>query len=103
VGQFRDGEPDVVSPPGDIPTLETLAAADLLRTHLPELKRFINASWTSCRLEPDTEHPHGCPTATSPLFTSDKPVIFAYHGYPSSSSRLTTGAITIPRTCMCAL
>jgi xylulose-5-phosphate/fructose-6-phosphate phosphoketolase len=78
-----DGEPDVVlACAGDIPTLETLAAADLLRTHLPELKVM--------RLEPDTEHPHGLADAEfDALFTSDKPVIFAYHGYPWLIHRLT--------------
>jgi xylulose-5-phosphate/fructose-6-phosphate phosphoketolase len=86
-----DGEPDVVlACAGDIPTLETLAAADLLRTHLPELKvRVINVV-DIMRLEPDTEHPHGLPDAEfDALFTSDKPVIFAYHGYPWLIHRLT--------------
>jgi xylulose-5-phosphate/fructose-6-phosphate phosphoketolase len=86
-----DGEPDVVlACAGDIPTLETLAAADLLRTHLPELKvRVINVV-DIMRLEPDTEHPHGLSDLDfDALFTSDKPVIFAYHGYPSLIHRLT--------------
>jgi len=86
-----DGEPDVVlACAGDIPTLETLAAADLLRTHLPELKvRVINVV-DIMRLEPDTEHPHGLSDRDfDALFTSDKPVIFAYHGYPSLIHRLT--------------
>jgi xylulose-5-phosphate/fructose-6-phosphate phosphoketolase len=86
-----DGEPDVVlACAGDIPTLETLAAADLLRTHLPELKvRVINVV-DIMRLEPDTEHPHGLADAEfDALFTSDKPVIFAYHGYPWLIHRLT--------------
>jgi xylulose-5-phosphate/fructose-6-phosphate phosphoketolase len=86
-----DGEPDVVlACAGDIPTLETLAAADLLRTHLPDLKvRVINVV-DIMRLEPDTEHPHGLPDADfDALFTAGKPVIFAYHGYPSLIHRLT--------------
>ncbi len=86
-----DGEPDVVlACAGDIPTLETLAAADLLRTHLPELKvRVINVV-DIMRLEPDTEHPHGLPDFDfDALFTCDKPVIFAYHGYPWLIHRLT--------------
>ena len=86
-----DGEPDVVlACAGDIPTLETLAAADLLREHLPELKvRVINVV-DIMRLEPDTEHPHGLSDLDfDALFTSDKPVIFAYHGYPSLIHRLT--------------
>ena len=86
-----DGEPDVVlACAGDVPTLETLAAADLLRTHLPDLKvRVINVV-DIMRLEPDTEHPHGLPDADfDALFTADKPVLFAYHGYPSLIHRLT--------------
>ena len=86
-----DGEPDVVlACAGDVPTLETLAAADLIRTHLPDLKvRVINVV-DLMRLEPDTEHPHGLPDADfDALFTIDKPVIFAYHGYPSLIHRLT--------------
>jgi xylulose-5-phosphate/fructose-6-phosphate phosphoketolase len=84
-------EPDVVlACAGDIPTLETLAAADLLRMHLPDLKvRVINVV-DIMRLEPDTEHPHGLPDAEfDALFTADKPVIFAFHGYPSLIHRLT--------------
>jgi xylulose-5-phosphate/fructose-6-phosphate phosphoketolase len=86
-----DGEPDVVlACAGDTPTLETLAAADLLRQHLPELKvRVINVV-DLMRLEPDTEHPHGLSDREfDALFTPDKPVIFAYHGYPSLIHRLT--------------
>jgi xylulose-5-phosphate/fructose-6-phosphate phosphoketolase len=86
-----DGEPDVVlACAGDIPTLEILAAADLLRTHLPELKvRVINVV-DIMRLEPDTEHPHGLSDREfDALFTPDKPVIFAYHGYPWLIHRLT--------------
>ena len=86
-----DGEPDVVlACAGDTPTMETLAAADLLRTHLPELKvRLINVV-DLMRLEPDTEHPHGLSDRDfDALFTTDKPVVFAYHGYPSLIHRLT--------------
>jgi xylulose-5-phosphate/fructose-6-phosphate phosphoketolase len=86
-----DGEPDVVlACAGDVPTLETVAAADLLRTHLPELKvRVINVV-DLMRLEPDTEHPHGLSDREfDALFTADKPVVFAYHGYPSLIHRLT--------------
>jgi xylulose-5-phosphate/fructose-6-phosphate phosphoketolase len=86
-----DGEPDVVlACAGDIPTLETLAAASLLRTHLPELKvRVINVV-DLMRLEPDTEHPHGLSGSEfDALFTTGKPVIFAYHGYPAVIHELT--------------
>jgi xylulose-5-phosphate/fructose-6-phosphate phosphoketolase len=86
-----DGEPDVVlACCGDIPTLETLAAADLLRQHAPDLKvRVINVV-DLMRLEPDTEHPHGLSDRDfDSLFTVDKPVIFAFHGYPSLVHRLT--------------
>ncbi|MEO6503365.1 MAG: phosphoketolase family protein [Jatrophihabitantaceae bacterium] len=79
------GEPDVVlACAGDVPTLETLAAADLLRQHLPELKfRVINVV-DLMRLQSATEHPHGLPDREfDGLFTADKPVIFAFHGYPS--------------------
>jgi xylulose-5-phosphate/fructose-6-phosphate phosphoketolase len=78
------GEPDVVlACCGDIPALETLAAADLLRQHLPELKvRVVNVV-DLMRLQPATEHPHGMPDAEfDALFTTDRPVIFAFHGYP---------------------
>ncbi|MDQ6900305.1 MAG: phosphoketolase family protein, partial [Candidatus Dormibacteraeota bacterium] len=84
-------EPDVVlACCGDIPTLETLAAAAMLREHLPELKvRVINVV-DLMRLESATEHPHGLPDAEfDGLFTPDKPVIFAYHGYPWLIHRLT--------------
>ncbi|OHV20172.1 phosphoketolase [Parafrankia soli] len=86
-----DGEPDVVlACAGDIPTLETLAAADLLRSCLPDLKvRVINVV-DLMRLQPETEHPHGLPDREfDALFTSDKPVIFAFHGYPALVHRLT--------------
>ena len=86
-----DGEPDVViACAGDVPTMEALAATDLLRTHLPELKvRFVNVV-DLMRLEPDTEHPHGLSDRDfDALFTTDKPVVFAFHGYPSLIHRLT--------------
>jgi xylulose-5-phosphate/fructose-6-phosphate phosphoketolase len=86
-----EGEPDVVlACAGDIPTLEALAAADLLRIHLPELRvRFINVV-DLMRLEPDTEHPHGLSDRDfDALFTPDKPVIFAFHGYPAVIHQLT--------------
>ena len=76
---------------GDVPTLETLAAVDLLRQHLPELKvRVVNVV-DLMRLQPDTRAP-ARPVATrefDALFTTDKPVIFAYHGYPWLIHRLT--------------
>ncbi|GAA5162396.1 phosphoketolase family protein [Pseudonocardia eucalypti] len=86
-----DGEPDVVlACAGDVPTLEVLAATDLLRRRLPWLRvRVVNVV-DLMRLQPHTEHPHGM---TDPefdaLFTRDKPVLFAYHGYPWLIHRLT--------------
>lgn len=85
------GEPDVVlACAGDVPTLETLAAADILRAELPDLAvRVVNVV-DIMRLQPTTEHPHGLPdTEFDALFTRDKPVIFAYHGYPWLIHRLT--------------
>lgn len=85
------GEPDVVlACAGDVPTLEALAAAGLLREHLPELRvRFVNVV-DLMRLQNPGEHPHGM---TDPefdtVFTTDKPVILAYHGYPWLIHRLT--------------
>ncbi|NUR26611.1 MAG: phosphoketolase family protein, partial [Catenulispora sp.] len=79
------GEPDVVlACAGDVPTLETLAAADLLRQHLPQLRvRVVNVV-DLMRLQPETEHPHGLSDQQfDAIFTQDKPVVFAYHGYPS--------------------
>jgi xylulose-5-phosphate/fructose-6-phosphate phosphoketolase len=84
-------EPDVVMACcGDVPTLEILAAVALLREHLPELRvRVVNVV-DLMRLQPDSEHPHGLPDATfDALFTTDRPVIFAYHGYPWLIHRLT--------------
>jgi xylulose-5-phosphate/fructose-6-phosphate phosphoketolase len=86
----EDGEPDVVlGCCGDIPTLETLAAAALLREHLPELKvRVVNVV-DLMRLQPDSEHPHGLSDAEfDSLFTRTKPIVFAYHGYPWLIHRL---------------
>jgi xylulose-5-phosphate/fructose-6-phosphate phosphoketolase len=84
-------EPDVVMAcAGDIPTLETLAAVSILRAHLPDLRvRVVNVV-DLMRLQPDTEHPHGLPDAQfDALFTDNKPIVFAYHGYPSLIHRLT--------------
>ncbi len=85
------GEPDVVlACAGDVPALETLAAVDLIRRHLPDLKvRVVNVV-DLMRLQPPSEHPHGLPDAEfDMLFTTDKPVVFAYHGYPWLIHRLT--------------
>jgi xylulose-5-phosphate/fructose-6-phosphate phosphoketolase len=84
-------EPDVVMAcAGDVPTLETLAAVDLIRTHMPELKvRVVNVV-DLMTLQPREEHPHGLSDADfDALFTRDKPIIFAYHGYPWLIHRLT--------------
>ena len=84
-------DPDVVlACAGDVPTLETLAAADLVRRHLPQLAvRVVNVV-DLMRLQPPTEHPHGLKDAEfDEIFTADKPVIFAYHGYPWLIHRLT--------------
>jgi xylulose-5-phosphate/fructose-6-phosphate phosphoketolase len=85
------GEPDVVmAAAGDVPTVEILAAIELLRQHAPELKiRMINIV-DLMTLQPREEHPHGLPNWDfDSLFTTDKPVIFAYHGYPWLIHRLT--------------
>src|SRR5262249_9395378 len=86
-----DGDPDVVlAAAGDVPTLEVLAATDLLRTHLPELRVRVGNGVDLSRLEPDTQHPHGLPDPEyDAIFTTDRPVIFAYHGYPWLIHRLT--------------
>jgi xylulose-5-phosphate/fructose-6-phosphate phosphoketolase len=86
-----NGDPDVVlACAGDVPTLESLAATALLREHLPELKVRVVNIVDLMRLEPAAEHPHGLTDAEfDALFTTDKPVIFAYHGYPSLIHRLT--------------
>jgi xylulose-5-phosphate/fructose-6-phosphate phosphoketolase len=85
------GVPDVVlACCGDIPTLETLAAASILRERLPDVKvRFVNVV-DLMRLQPETEHPHGLPDSEfDSLFTTDRPIVFAYHGYPWLIHRLT--------------
>ncbi len=84
-------QPDVVMAcAGDVPTLETLAAVDLLRQHLPELKvRVVNVV-DLMTLQPREEHPHGLSDEDfDSLFTRDKPIIFVYHGYPWLIHRLT--------------
>jgi xylulose-5-phosphate/fructose-6-phosphate phosphoketolase len=84
-------EPDVVlACAGDVPTLETLAATDLLRRHLPDLKvRVVNVV-DLMRLEQDSEHPHGLTDRDfDTIFTVDRPIVFAYHGYPWLIHRLT--------------
>jgi xylulose-5-phosphate/fructose-6-phosphate phosphoketolase len=87
----QTAEPDVVMAcAGDVPTLETLAAVSILRTHLPDLKiRVVNVV-DLLKLEPDTEHPHGLSdTDYDSLFTRDRHIIFAFHGYPWLIHRLT--------------
>jgi xylulose-5-phosphate/fructose-6-phosphate phosphoketolase len=87
----QGGEPDVVlACAGDVPTLETLAAVQILRKELPELKvRVVNVV-DLMKLQPASEHPHGLSDADfDRIFTKDKPVIFAYHGYPWLIHRLT--------------
>jgi xylulose-5-phosphate/fructose-6-phosphate phosphoketolase len=87
----QNSEPDVVMACcGDVPTLETLAAVAILREHLPELRiRVVNVV-DLMKLQPSTEHPHGLSDPDFDiLFTRDKPVIFAYHGYPWLIHRLT--------------
>ena len=84
-------EPDVVlAAAGDVPTLETLAAAALLREHVPDLRvRVVNVVDLT-RLQSEDQHPHGLPDREfDAIFTPDKPVIFAYHGYPWLIHRLT--------------
>jgi xylulose-5-phosphate/fructose-6-phosphate phosphoketolase len=85
------GQPDVVlGCAGDVPTLEAVCAAALLREHVPDLKvRVVNVV-DLMRLQPETEHPHGLSDREyDALFTADRPVIFAYHGYPWLIHRLT--------------
>ena len=87
----KGGEPDVIMACcGDIPTLETLAAVDLIRSHVPDLKvRVVNVV-NLMKLQPQTEHPHGLSDKEfDALFTTDKPIIFAFHGYPWLIHRLT--------------
>jgi xylulose-5-phosphate/fructose-6-phosphate phosphoketolase len=86
-----EGEPDVVlACCGDIPTLETLAATAILREHLPDLKTRVVNVVDLMRLQTETEHPHGLSDPEfDALFTPDRPVVFAYHGYPWLIHRLT--------------
>ena len=87
----KDMEPDVVMAcAGDVPTLETMAAVAILREKLPELKvRVVNVV-DLMKLQPETEHPHGLSDADfDTLFTKAKPVIFAFHGYPTLIHKLT--------------
>ncbi|HYM11740.1 MAG TPA: phosphoketolase family protein [Bryobacterales bacterium] len=87
----QGGEPDVVMAcSGDVPTLETLAAVDLLRKHLPDLKiRVVNVV-DLMTLQPSSEHPHGLSDRDfDSIFTADKPIVFAFHGYPWLIHRLT--------------
>jgi len=84
-------EPDVVlACAGDVPTMETLAAVEILRGFFPDLRiRVVNVV-DLMRLQDDREHPHGLGDAAfNSLFTTDRPVIFAYHGYPWLIHRLT--------------
>ena len=86
----RDAEPDLVMAcAGDVPTLETLAAVKLLTGYFPELKiRVINVV-DLMKLQPASEHPHGLPDSEfDALFTRDKPIVFAFHGYPWLVHRL---------------
>jgi xylulose-5-phosphate/fructose-6-phosphate phosphoketolase len=90
-GSDAGGEPDLVmAAAGDVPTLEILAAVMLLRSHLPALKiRMINVV-DLMKLQPASEHPHGLSDVDFDLlFTKDKPIVFAYHGYPWLIHRLT--------------
>ncbi len=87
----KGGEPDVVMACcGDVPTLETLAAVDLIHRHLPEIKvRVINVV-NLMKLQPASEHPHGLSDKEfDVLFTKDRPIVFAFHGYPWLIHRLT--------------
>lgn len=87
----RGGEPDVVMAcAGDIPTLETLAAVDIMRQNFPDLKvRVVNVV-DLMTLQPESEHPHGLSDQNfDSLFTTNKPIIFAFHGYPWLIHRLT--------------
>jgi xylulose-5-phosphate/fructose-6-phosphate phosphoketolase len=87
----NEGEPDVVMAcAGDVPTLETLAAVSILREHLPTLRvRVVNVV-DLMKLQSPSEHPHGLDDLDfDQLFTRDKPVIFAFHGYPTLIHRLT--------------
>jgi len=87
----KGSEPDVVMAcAGDIPTLETLAAVDLLRRHFPDIKARVVNIVDLMTIQPSSEHPHGLSDREfDSIFTVDKPVIFAYHGYPWLIHRLT--------------
>ena len=87
----QSGDPDVVlACCGDIPTLETLAAADVLRQRIPSLHVRVVNIVDLMRLQPDSEHPHGLSDREfDTLFTPNRPVVFAYHGYPWAIHRLT--------------
>jgi len=87
----QGSEPDVVMAcAGDVPTLETLAAVDILRRRFPELKIRVINTVDLMTLQPRSEHPHGLPDKEfDTLFTTDKPIIFAFHGYPWLIHRLT--------------
>jgi len=75
---------------GDVPTREILAAVSILREKLPELKIRVTNVVDLMKLQPEKEHPHGLSdTDFNALFTEDKPVVFAYHGYPTLIHRLT--------------
>jgi len=80
----------VIACSGDVPTLEALAGVAILREHLPDLKvRLVNVV-DLMKLQPESEHSHGLSdVAFDALFTTDKPIIFAFHGYPSLIHRLT--------------
>jgi xylulose-5-phosphate/fructose-6-phosphate phosphoketolase len=87
----QGGEPDVVMAcAGDVPTLEILAAVSILREHLPDLRiRVVNVV-DLMKLQPESEHPHGLSDEDfDSLFTTDKPIVFAFHGYPWLIHRLT--------------
>jgi len=87
----QGSEPDVVMAcAGDVPTLETLAAVDILRRRFPELKIRVINTVDLMTLQPQSEHPHGLSDKEfDTLFTADKPIIFAFHGYPWLIHRLT--------------
>jgi xylulose-5-phosphate/fructose-6-phosphate phosphoketolase len=96
-------DPDVVlACAGDVPTMETLAAVDLLRTHVPGLRMRVVNVVDLMTLQPASEHPHGLPDEEfDALFTRDRPIVFAFHGYPSLVHRLAYGGPTTA-TCTCA-
>ena len=87
----KDSQPDVVMACcGDVPTLETLAAVSIIREHLPEVRIRVVNIVDLMKLQPQSEHPHGLSDVEfDELFTTDKPVIFAFHAYPSLVHKLT--------------